>query len=943
MDFSIFNSRPKKGLWIYLLIYNFLFNNLSISAQNSGCTDLLANNFDALAITNDGSCTYNQASASASTTTNLSSPVLDENSGIIIWDNAVWTHVDSGGSNEIYKLSLSDFSILATVSLPGTTNNDWEDIAQDNDYIYIGDFGNNNNGNRTDLKIYRILKSSISGTPPFSPVIDEINFSYTDQVDFTPQGGNNTDFDCEAMIVTQNNIYLFTKEWISEETTLYSLPKTPATSANPHAANNEGSYDVNGLITGATYVEDKNLVVLSGYPNPDVSFGPFIVLLYEFNSNDFFSGNIRKISTNLFRPQIEGVASSDGINIFVSNEQSGGFVQPGIQQISLLDFLGYETSGNSVDYNNSAAWEAGVVPPSDKYAIISHDLNINQNTSIENLKINENTILTTQPDFTLSVDNQLAIVPNATLRLKDNSVLGVNGDISNNGLIYFESNSNGTAQLDKFNGSISGSGEVTVERYIPADGNRAFRFLSSPVTSSGTIFENWQNNGVNTAGVGTHITGITGTFGTVNANGLDETPSGNPSMFTFDNSWTGVQGGDPSSGAWDIVSSTNNSGDNLNAGIPYLLFVRGDRGVDLSSTADPLPSSNTTLSSTGALFTANSTQTLSSQSEYFSLVANPYQSIVQFDQLTFNGIVNSNFMYVYNPAIRNFVTLDANVPAEASNMFINPGQSFFVVNQQSANPVASSVEFQQTAINTSGTTTTVFNDDSLTILELELYNGNQSLVDEIKFRFLDNASNGIDVFDAPKLTHSTEILASNNTGKLYAIERRATIQSNDIIPLFLDQHQYNSYEFRLQTESWDADVDIYIVDDYLDTQTLISTNQPYVFTVDENIPESISTDRFSLVFDNQNFNTDDEIFQRLVSVSPNPISNSNLQLNLPQNLNGKNAEIKIFDVTGQKVFDKKYSALFNGEYIDFSTYAKGIYILNIEIENHSQQLKVIKN
>ena len=36
-------------------------------------------------------------------------------------------------------------------------NVDWEDITQDETHIYIADFGNNN-GNRTDLKIYKILK-----------------------------------------------------------------------------------------------------------------------------------------------------------------------------------------------------------------------------------------------------------------------------------------------------------------------------------------------------------------------------------------------------------------------------------------------------------------------------------------------------------------------------------------------------------------------------------------------------------------------------------------------------------------------------------------------------------------------------------------------------------------------------------------------------------------
>src|SRR5574344_1541180 len=38
---------------------------------------------------------------------------------------------------------------------------DLEDMAQDEDYIYLGDFGNNAHGNRDDLCIYKIKKSSL--------------------------------------------------------------------------------------------------------------------------------------------------------------------------------------------------------------------------------------------------------------------------------------------------------------------------------------------------------------------------------------------------------------------------------------------------------------------------------------------------------------------------------------------------------------------------------------------------------------------------------------------------------------------------------------------------------------------------------------------------------------------------------------------------------------
>ena len=78
-------------------------------------------------------------------------------------------------------------------NITGVENYDWEEISSDSLFIYVGDFGNNVNGNRTDLHILRIEKNSLLIN---SPVIDTISFTYSDQTDFTPTGSNNTDFDC---------------------------------------------------------------------------------------------------------------------------------------------------------------------------------------------------------------------------------------------------------------------------------------------------------------------------------------------------------------------------------------------------------------------------------------------------------------------------------------------------------------------------------------------------------------------------------------------------------------------------------------------------------------------------------------------------------------------------------------------------------------------------
>lgn len=288
---------------IFILLYNIAAN-----AQIHGCTDPPAINYNPSATVNDGSCIYSPASVIPDISLNLDNK-LDETSGLIIWNDRLWTHNDSDDIN-IYSLDTVRGNIIQSYPLKGTVNRDWEEISQDRDFIYIGDFGNNSTGMRTDLMILRISKSSISIN---QLIIDTISFSYPDQTNPDPPSANNTDFDCEAFIVSADSIYLFTKQWISKKTTYYSLPKIPGT----YVAVKRNTLDVRGLITGAEYLESERLIALCGYTH---LLEPFIFLLYDFDDSDFFSGNKRRIDISLPFHQVEGIATSDGLKYYISNE-----------------------------------------------------------------------------------------------------------------------------------------------------------------------------------------------------------------------------------------------------------------------------------------------------------------------------------------------------------------------------------------------------------------------------------------------------------------------------------------------------------------------------------------------------------------------------------------------------------------------------------------------
>lgn len=243
----------------------------------------------------------------------ISSKVLDEKiqetSGLLFWNNKLWTHNDDGDTN-LYGLDKSSGEILETIALKNVVNKDWESISQDENYIYIGDFGNNVTGNRTDLQILRIEKKSLLEG---NQKIDSIHFKYSNQLDFTALESNKTDFDGEAFIVSKDSIFIFTKKWTSQKTSVYSLAKNPGN----QIAYLKATFDIRGLITDATFIEDKKEIVLCGYSK---KLKPFVYILSNYANDDFFSGTKKRIKLKLPFHQIEGI-TFDGEKFYLTNEK----------------------------------------------------------------------------------------------------------------------------------------------------------------------------------------------------------------------------------------------------------------------------------------------------------------------------------------------------------------------------------------------------------------------------------------------------------------------------------------------------------------------------------------------------------------------------------------------------------------------------------------------
>lgn len=290
-------------------LFLFVFFASVCHAQIEGCSDNWAKNFNPNAQINDGSCVYIKSKVKALKTYKLSDSLV-ETSGLIAFDKLFWTHNDDHDTL-LYGLD-SKGKIQKKINLNGVKNTDWEEISQDSTHLYVGDFGNNYRGNRTDLQILRIEKKSFLA---HVPIIDTIAFQYKNQTDFSPQKSNTTNFDCEAFVVLQDSIYLFTKEWSTNKTSVYRLPKTPGN----HLAQYKESINVQGLITGATLLPSQKEIVLTGYTK---KYTTFLYLLYDYKNTSFSKGNKRKINLKLPFHQIEGITTRDGSTFYITNEST---------------------------------------------------------------------------------------------------------------------------------------------------------------------------------------------------------------------------------------------------------------------------------------------------------------------------------------------------------------------------------------------------------------------------------------------------------------------------------------------------------------------------------------------------------------------------------------------------------------------------------------------
>lgn len=568
----------------------------------------------------------------------------------------------------------------------------------------------------------------------------------------------------------------------------------------------------------------------------------------------------------------------------------------------------------STNYSYNGSWSPtdpnGITTAVDNISITNGEANLTQDVTIHDVHVASGAILNVQ------------------------GVLTLRGDMLNDGEITFKNNGAQLGQLATIpvGSTVSGSGDFSVERYIPA--RRAFRFVTSAIHTTTSIHDNWQEGAVSNnddphPGYGTHITGTT----IDQTNGFDATISGNPSLFLFDNTTQ----------TWSDIANTDVN--TLVAGKAYRLYVRGDRSIDVTSnTSTP---TNTTLRATGDLVIGDHLNTnLGQVAGDFNFIGNPYQAIVDMNEVLENSTnLNPHYYYVWDPNLNvrgGYVTVDlpsgiatpeVGVDATDANQYLQPGQAAFV---RTLNSGPASILFEETDKAPFQIATQVFGgipipkaEINIQLYEAQAYINNGSVADGVLVSFDPSGSNAVLPNDAVKLGNQDENVALLNGQNAYlSIENRAMPMDGEILHLFTNQYRHNNYTFEIEMNGFSGAVTAYLKDAYLQTQTQLPHNNSTLinFSIDQNIRGSTASDRFSIQFE-------------VVPLSTNKIADNGFQV-YPNPANGRffiadigkttgEIQISFFDLLGREVHRLTKNG--NSDRIEVSTAGikPGMYLLKI--------------
>jgi hypothetical protein len=348
----------------------------------------------------------------------------------------------------------------------------------------------------------------------------------------------------------------------------------------------------------------------------------------------------------------------------------------------------------------------------------------------------------------------------------------------------------------------------------------------------------------------------------------------------------------------------------------------------------------------------------------WSLVGNPYQSVVD---MAGSDVVKTNltdYYYIWDPrmgtrgayvAYNYVMNTSANV-SSAVNRYVQPGQAFFV----QASAAGSAIQFTEAAKGAASNQTATFgkNDGkggatgnegykievtqqrnevtqtggfaslSMLLYETDSLAKGGSPADAARVLFGSGYNNNVDVKDGRKFTNLDETMSVKRNTTLLSMELRSLPDTSTVLPLSITQYRGTKYTLRVMWDRMltDSTLRAYLKDSFTGKEYMIDrggTNVDLAYTITSDAKSS-AADRFEVVFRSMsnvvtavtNWSNGD-----YVKLYPNPVINL-LQVEYRVGIQ-RELTLKVYDMSGREVMERKQ--LKSGDQVNMSQLLRGVY------------------
>ncbi|HEV8604591.1 MAG TPA: sugar-binding protein [Tepidisphaeraceae bacterium] len=219
-----------------------------------------------------------------------------ESSGVVAsrrHPGVYWTHCDSGNDASIYAIT-REGKFLAEYKL-NVKNDDWEDIAIDDDgHLFIGDIGNNG-GKHKEVHVHRVDEPDPATIPAGG--IAKLKVDKTWKISYP-----DSPFDAESLFILKEHGYIVSKLFTGLPATIYRFPLREKKDVTLERVT---SIAVHSPATAADISPDgKRLAVLS--------LGGLSI--FQIDGDPANAGKVDPISMRFIHPSAEGCCfAPDGI------------------------------------------------------------------------------------------------------------------------------------------------------------------------------------------------------------------------------------------------------------------------------------------------------------------------------------------------------------------------------------------------------------------------------------------------------------------------------------------------------------------------------------------------------------------------------------------------------------------------------------------------------